>query len=175
MKITGIRNQLGSRLTPTKLLTIRTEIAQAMHREGFITEVEMTEAFQIRVGLHMRSFRIDTRRLGYNADVSPWARKRSVKGYVRTSTPTWEQREKFNHIINDVLDAHGITATVRNSAVYIRTREGRINNWDHERFGRLERAYYEIQTEAEVLKERAEESALAALEIEQVHADGVSV
>lgn len=121
MKITRFksRSELNS-INLSEILRIKLENA------GFITDVDIASG---KIGLHMKSFVIDTGKLGYNARVSRY--RPSKKGYVRTNTPTWEQREQFNHIVNDFFDKYHLSGTIKSGAYLVRHYlTGRVNEWE---------------------------------------------
>ncbi len=103
-------------------------------KAGFITGSHRLTGSAIKIGLHMSSFRIDTAKLGHNARVGRtsaygWHGIQCPKGYKRTNVPTWEQREDFNHLVNDVFDKFGLVATITSGNYTVRTRSGRVNQW----------------------------------------------
>ena len=131
MRVTNIRNKFGNKLTELQMQHLLTKLAGKIRQAGFITEVERINASSIRIGLHMKSFTVDVARLGYNARVHGWSAKRSTKGYVRTNIPTWEQREVFNHIVNDVFDSLKYSARITSGEYLIRDKSsGRVNEWE---------------------------------------------
>lgn len=95
--------------------------------KGYITEVDLNNG---KIGMHMRSFKIDTKKLGYNAKINYMASNPKA-GYKRTDVPLWEQREEFNHIVNDFFDKHKITANIISGKYLIRDHAtGRVNEWE---------------------------------------------
>lgn len=105
-------------------------------KAGFITGSHRLTGTAIKIGMHMSSFRINTAKLGHNARVGRtnaygWHGIQSPKGYKRTNVPTWEQREDFNHLVNDVFDKFGLVATITSGNYTVRTRSGRVNDWNY--------------------------------------------
>jgi len=93
-------------------------------------KAEKLQTFQLKIGLHMCSFRINSIIHGYNARIDSSHHQKTIKGYKRTDIPTWEQRESFNHIVNNVFDRYVINATIVSGAFKVRdSREGRIDSW----------------------------------------------
>src|SRR5690606_29332298 len=125
----------GGRPTARVLESLCNEIVAEAASEGFITESHVKSGTSVKIGLHMRSFRIDTQMLGHNARVGNaaygWNGNQSPKGYKRTDVPTWEQREDFNHLVNDIFDRHGLLAKIVSGNYTVRTHEGRVNYWDY--------------------------------------------
>lgn len=158
MKITKIRLKTEDGLkklsSPNayELESLQKTIEHHMQYAGFITEVTILNSSSIKVGMHMRSFRINTEKLGYNADTGRFARTLK-KGYKRTAIPTLDERVKFNHIINDALDHFEMQANVKSGDITVRYFEhGRVNEWNHYTSAFGERCFYEIVKETEMLK-----------------------
>lgn len=151
MKAVKIRNSKGCKAEAPVLNRVCMELTARFEKAGFISDAVVTDQGGIRIGLHMRSFTINTAKLGHNYDTSPYARKACKTGYRRTNTPTWEQREKYNHIINDVFDKFGLKANIYNSFVHIRYSDsGRVYHWNHALLANGERCYYEIQSKKDM-------------------------
>lgn len=130
MKITKIRSD-NEKLSSTKMTVITNELKQAFNKAGFITEVSIVNSSSIKIGMHMCSFRVDTNKLGYNARINSYTVRRCKAGYKKTSTPTWTQREEFNHIINNVLDLYKVKANIKSGDYTVRRFEsGRVNQWE---------------------------------------------
>jgi hypothetical protein len=105
-------------------------------KAGFITGSHRLTGTAIKIGMHMSSFRINTAKLGYNARVGRtsaygWHGIQCSKGYKRTNVPTWEQREEFNHLVNDIFDRFGLVATIVSGNYTVRTRSGRVDDWNY--------------------------------------------
>jgi hypothetical protein len=130
VKITKLRNKDGSAIESNQVLLAICKLEHAFAKAGFITDVTQASSSSIRIGLHMKSFVIDTEKLGSNARVNHFTIK-SKKGYHKTNIPTWTQREEFNHIVNNVLDALKLRANIKSGDYVIRSFEsGRVNHWD---------------------------------------------
>jgi hypothetical protein len=129
MRITGIRNKDGKKPETNELLLLINKLEYAVARAGFITEVTQVNGSSVKVGMHMCSFRVDTERLGYNARVNDYTVRHTKAGYKRTATPTWTQREEFNHIVNNVMDALTLSGSIKSGDYIVRTRDGRVNEW----------------------------------------------
>lgn len=95
---------------------------------GFITDCTVLNSRSIKIGLHMISFRVDTKRLGYNARIGAYVK--SPKGYKRTDVPTWDQRVQFNDTVNRVFDQLGLQATIRSGCYTVRNRDGAMTEQD---------------------------------------------
>lgn len=131
MRITSLRTKSGKKLTALQIQHLVVKLANKIKKSGFITGVDSVNSSSIRIGLHMKSFTVDVSKLGYNARIDGYSAKRSKKGYVRTNIPTWEQREQFNHIVNDVLDSLKFSAHIVSGQYLIRNKShGRVDYWE---------------------------------------------
>lgn len=129
MLVTRLRHLSGYKFKPEALEMICKDIVDAQAKAGFVTEAYVVNSTSIKIGLRMRSFVIDPRKLGYNAKMG--IHINSKKGYKRTITPTWEQREAYNHIVNKILNAYDAVANVRSGEYVVRTVEnGAVKEWD---------------------------------------------
>lgn len=154
MKITKIRDKNGESVDTYTLERVCIELERRFDKAGFITGVEIRGS-AIYCGMRMKSFTIDPKKRGHNADTSRYAQQ-TAKGYRRTTIPTWDERKEYNHIINDVLDKFKLKANAYNSVLYIRYYDsGRVNDWFHFQISNGERVYYEIHKEKDLLKESA--------------------
>lgn len=128
MRITGIRDKDGSKPELTLLDNVCEVLIGRAAKKGFLTGAERGKGFSIHVGQNSRCFSVDVERLGHNARVGTYVS--SPKGYKRTNVPTWEQRENFNHIINDVLDMYGLKANIKSGPYVVRNKDtGRVDEW----------------------------------------------
>lgn len=130
MRITSIRNKAGSKLSSEEMTQLVSDLKNSIDAMGFETNVYQVNSTSIHLGMHMCSFRIIPQRLGYNARANRCTITSCKTGYKRTTTPTWTQREEFNHAVNNILDSWKLTATIRSGEYSIRTSKGRINQWD---------------------------------------------
>lgn len=156
MIMNKIRDNNGNKLTDAQLQMLVAMLLSRFNQAGFVTDVSIKSPTSIKIGMHMCCFRIDRSRHRLNYDVGQWA-QRCKRGYKLTSTPTWEQREAFNHIINDVLDWVHMFANVKSQGFTIRDyNDGRVNNWDNCRFTSWgERFYYKIISHADYEEQQA--------------------
>jgi hypothetical protein len=127
MRATYIRNRDKSKLTKSELETLCSYIVAKAAKAGFETEAGLLSGGAIKIGMHMCSFRIITSKLGHNARTDRF--NKSPKGYKRTNVPTWEQREDFNHLVNDAFDKYKLTANIKSGPYIVRTKEGREDSW----------------------------------------------
>jgi hypothetical protein len=131
MKTTVLKRN-GKRIPSSEAHQLARNIGQTMLSVGFYTEPTVTEdgCLKLTVG-RMACFQVIPERLGYNAKVGRYVT--SPKGYKRTRTPLWEQRVRFNHLLNDCLDAAGITCAIKSGGVFtVRTiQSGRVDSWDN--------------------------------------------
>ncbi len=82
----------------------------------------------LKIGLHMCSFRINPEVHGYNGRIDRYSK--TVAGYKRTAVPTWNQREDFNHLINEVFDTWKLSAVIKSGPYTVRTKSGAVTNWN---------------------------------------------
>lgn len=126
MKLTCIRTQTGDKPVDDQISAVENELNNAFSASGFITDVNLSFG---KIGLHMRSFRINTDTLGHNARTSPWGRE--IAGWKKTDVPTWDQRVEFNDIINNVFDRFGWSANIKSGTFHIRSKKiGAFNESD---------------------------------------------
>jgi hypothetical protein len=121
MRVTGIRyNEKNGSGKPTErfLDDICEMIVGMTNSRGFITEAQRLTGTALKIGLHMRSFRIDVNKVGHNARISRYVD--SPKGYKRTDVPTWDQRVEFNNIVNKIFDKFGLEANIKSGCFTIR-------------------------------------------------------
>lgn len=124
MKITRMKLKQNDSKT---LYNLSYKLETLLSKKGFITHVGLEEG---TIGLHMRSFKIDTKKLGYNAKIS-YMTSNPKKGYKRTDVPLWEQREEFNHIVNAFFDKHNITAKIVSGKYLVRDHvSGAVTEWE---------------------------------------------
>lgn len=129
MRVTMMRDKSGELPSTDTLLKLERELKRRFDRAGFITGITFGDTrSSMKIGLHMRSFRIDVAKLGHNADHSQSGRMCKV-GYKRTDVPTWSQRVEFNNIINNAFDRFGLSARIVSGEYEVRSRMGRINIW----------------------------------------------
>ena len=131
MQVTSIRRK-GKKLTPAQLEALSKRLESALKRAGYVTYVYVKGA-AIAITNGMGCFTIDPDKHGYNVRTGyhnglGQHRDRDPK---RTTVPTWEQREAFNHLLNDTLDTAGITASIRSAGFVVRSAtNGRVDEWD---------------------------------------------
>lgn len=120
MKITRIKCLKAKVSLEEIAADLRLKIAD----EGFITEVRVVNSSRIDLGLHMCSFKIDTKIHGYNTRHSPHSNPK------RSSTPSWNQRVTYNEIVNKCLDKYNISANVTSGVFTIRVGSDSKNESD---------------------------------------------
>lgn len=118
MRITGIRYKSGSKASEAELKQLCKTAVNKLEVQGFITEAHVLSSSAIKIGLPMRSFRIDVNHIGHNARISQHVS--SPKGYKRTDVPTWDQRVAFNDTVNALLDKWEIVALVKSGCFTVR-------------------------------------------------------
>lgn len=136
MKVTCMRKD-GRKLTWGELDDVCNALIARFEFSGFITEVHQLGLTSIKIGLRMRSFRINTEMLGHNARLGYLNGLRQLMqcshtdvGFKRTDVPTWEQREEFNHIVNAVFDKYDISANIKSGPYTIREGLVAVKHWD---------------------------------------------
>lgn len=128
MKVTYMRIQ-GKKPTPEQLSFIIADLTREFNDAGFITSVDATSSTGLNIGLGGKCFTVDTGKLGYNALTGFYTMyggfidRGGIKGYTRTAIPTWDQRVKFNDILNKILDAYEVTCNIKSGPFIIRDRE----------------------------------------------------
>ncbi len=110
MRITRIKGPM--------LQLLQSKLQYEITKAGYISDVTIMNTSRIDIGLHMCSFRVNTKVHGYNARYNPHMTYKA--GYKRTSTPTWEQRVDFNNIVNAVLNKYKVSCNVTSGDFIIR-------------------------------------------------------
>ena len=123
MKFSSITKN-GIKLDIMNLEPLGQDIVNILESKGFITKYSINNG-KLKVGMHMKSFVINAKKLGYNSRYSPYKDKPH-----RTSTPSWEQRVEYNDTINDIMDQYGLEAVIKNSVFIIRDKQGRKTEQD---------------------------------------------
>lgn len=90
--------------------TLRNRLAKA----GYITNVNALTRTALKIGLHMRSFKLDLTKHDRNLRHNPYLPSKL------TDTPTWDQRVEFNDIVNAVLNKFKVSARVVSGPFTIR-------------------------------------------------------
>lgn len=128
MKATKIRTKTGLKTSETHLALLTMNIVRKCAVAGCRTEATVINSTSIKIGLHMCSFRIETKKIGYNARVGGHCD--SPKGYKRTDVPTWDQRVEFNDIVNECFNSSGLTANIKSGCYTIRSGARSFNESD---------------------------------------------
>lgn len=134
MILTKIRNNDG-KLKAKSLQTLANALSKALTKEGFITDVTVKNSSSLKLGLHSRCFSINTQKLGHNAVIySADSSMKFKKGYKRTNVPVWDQRVRFNDVVNDVLDSFRVSANIKSGPFTIRKGydRGTEDSWRNE-------------------------------------------
>lgn len=114
MKITHIRIN-DKTPTRTEMQDIMLILTHEISKANFITEINQTTKYAIKLGQHMRSFSINTDYLPHNVQYNP----HRPNGRL-TSLPTWDQRVVYNNLVNAVLDSLNVSAMVTSGPFLIR-------------------------------------------------------
>jgi hypothetical protein len=111
------------------ILALEKALKTAFTKSGFISDAKADSRVAMKIGLHMRSFRIDVSKLGHNRDYG-YVGLRCKAGYKLTDSPTWSQREDFNHLVNDVFDRFKLSAQIKSGTFVVRSKStGRVYQW----------------------------------------------
>lgn len=141
MKITKLRTKNDKKLTTIMLNNLCMRLRTTLARKGFITDVVILNGSSLNISNNGCSFNIDVNKLGYNARINQCTIIACKAGFKRTNTPTWTQRESFNHTINDVLDKYKFKGNIKSGEYTVRDFDtGRYNKWNlpetyHTEFG----------------------------------------
>lgn len=128
MRATKIRTNKGEVPSTDTMLKLEQLLKKAMTKQGFISNAAALSRTGMKIGLRMCSFRIDTTKHGYNEDRGRIGSSCKA-GYKRTSIPTWEQREEFNHMVNDCFDKLKLSAKIKSGPFVVRNGV-RVNEWN---------------------------------------------
>lgn len=130
MKITRLTIN-GNKPTWTDLNGLESDLRNSLAAAGFETEVNLGAG---KIGMRMVCFRIIPQRCGENVYVNSYTIRATKTGYKRTTLPTWGQRERFNHIVNDCFDENNASAKIVSGPYIVRSaKEGRVNSWMYPR------------------------------------------
>jgi hypothetical protein len=135
MRISSIRDKYKKKLNRERLDQLARDLENTVRAKGFESYAAVVNGSCINISASGRSFYINTKLLDYNAEwschtESDFKDGKSKKPFRRSITPTWEQRESFNHLINDVLDDYGISANIKSGQYQVRYKDsGRVNDW----------------------------------------------
>lgn len=113
MKITSMRIS-GALPSTDVVLEIERTLRRRFEYAGFITKVEALTRTSLKIGLHMRSFKLDRTIHDRNLRHNPYL------GSKLTDTPTWDQRVEFNNIVNIVLNKFKVSSNVKSGPFTIR-------------------------------------------------------
>ena len=123
MKITCIRIK-GKIPSTDVILEIEKTLRRRITKAGFITEVNAITRTSIKIGLHMRSFKLDVTVHDRNLRCNPHLPNKL------TDTPTWDQRVEFNDIVNAVLNKFKVSANVKSGPFIIRAGTKAMTEYD---------------------------------------------
>jgi len=128
MNITYMRIN-GKKPALFQLESIMSDLRAEFIKQGFETEVNAKNSTAIKIGGGGKCFTVNVEQLGHNASVGfsnhagYFLDNTGIKGYKRTSIPTWAQRVEFNNIINKILDAYEVTANIKSGPYTIRHKD----------------------------------------------------
>lgn len=114
MKITKMRIK-GEVPSTDVVLEIERTLRRRFERAGYITEVGAVTRTSLKIGLHMRSFKLDVTKHDRNLRHNPHLPSKL------TDTPTWDQRVEFNDIVNSVLNKFKVSANIKSGPFTIRS------------------------------------------------------
>ena len=115
MKFTKVKTTDDSQID---LNMLAEALVLALGKKGYITDFTIKSKTGFTLGLHMRSFKIDIDKLGYNYRTGHFVNTKT--GYKRTDVPTWNQRVDYNNIVNSILNRYKISANVTSGNFIIR-------------------------------------------------------
>jgi len=113
MRITSIRTK-GQLPSTDIILNVERELRRRFAKAGYVTEVNAETRSAIKIGLHMRSFKLDLSKHDRNLRHAPGLPLKL------TDVPTWDQRVEFNGIVNAVLNKFKLSANVKSGPFTIR-------------------------------------------------------
>lgn len=114
MKVTKMRIK-GELLGGLRMHSVMSELKRRFAKAGFVTGVSVQNHSSIHIGMHMRSFKIDTTKHDRNLRHSPGSNPKL------TDVPTWDQRVEFNNIVNAVLNKFKVSANIKSGPFTIRS------------------------------------------------------
>lgn len=137
MRFTDIRRN-KRKLTKSSLNRLARCLQSQVQNEGFVAWSRVVNSSRIDLSNSGCSFTINLNKLPYNARWTKWTIEAFKEGhlkkpFIRTTTPTWEQRKDYNHLVNILLDRLKITCRVVSGPYEVRCKQwGRVNSWyDH--------------------------------------------
>lgn len=119
----------GKKPASFQLESIVNDLRAEFIKQGFETEVEQKNSTAVKIGGGGKCFTVNVAQLGHNASIGftngmgYFYDNTGIKGYKRTSIPTWDQRVEFNDIINKILDAYEVTANIKSGPYTIRHKD----------------------------------------------------
>lgn len=154
MRVTKMRVD-GKKLGGLKMANLIFELKFRFEKAGFITGVGVTSDSGLKIGLRQSSFKIDIEKHDRNLRYSPHSNRKL------TSQPTWDQRVKFNDIINGVFNKFKVSANIKSGPFTIRqgTKSFFECDWDEQkpdyiRQNEIAGHYIESCNEREFLRQR---------------------
>lgn len=123
MKITSMRIK-SKKPTPQQMRDIMLTFELRFNRAGFVTGVNQLTSTSIKLGLHMRSFKLDLSKHDRNLRHNPHLPSKL------DNSPTWDQRVEFNDIVNAVLNKFRVSANVKSGPFTVRVGRNARTEWD---------------------------------------------
>lgn len=123
MKVTSIRIK-GLKPEDIELQIIQSQLEYRFAKAGFITEVSIVNKTSLKIGLWMKSFKLDTNKWDRNLQINPHLSPKL------TTTPNWDQRVSFNNIVNSVLNKFKVSANVKSGPFTIRKGKQTFDKYD---------------------------------------------
>lgn len=103
----------GQTLSAQTMRDIELTLNLKFSKAGFITDVSIVNSCSIKIGLWMCTFRLDTTKHDRNLQCNPYQKK-------LTTLPNWDQRVKFNNIVNATLNSYKVSANIKSGPYTIR-------------------------------------------------------
>jgi hypothetical protein len=130
MKVTYLRNESGNKLNHTEMNMIIERLDYKFNEAGFLTSVYQLNGTSLNISQGGKCFSVDVSKLGHNARLpyvtnqyGTYCGIKYIRGYKKTSLPTWDQRVRFNNILNEVLDFYKVTCNIKSGPFVIRDRK----------------------------------------------------
>lgn len=120
MRITNIKSKTKS------LEFIQAKLSVLLYKSGYNVELFIINKSRIDIKGPHRGKGPQMLAYTYNINIGCFN-----KGYRRCHKPTWDQYVTLNHLINDFLDKHKISASIKSMEFKVRDKDyGRENDWD---------------------------------------------
>jgi len=127
MKLTNIRCAVtGKKLNKVEMTMVADALENRLAMYGFITESYVVNSSRIDLKTQGKSFTVNTKKLGYNANIGHYNgygnyySPSTKSGYRRTNIPTWDQRVEYNNLVNSLLDTFKVSCNIKSGYFVVR-------------------------------------------------------